>query len=177
MLSFGFPPLISASAETLILGTLPSRISLSRSEYYANPRNQFWTIMGAAIGVELASTYSGRVAQLADYKVALWDVLAAATRSGSMDADISGDAIPNNFPALFHAYPSIRRIGFNGETAAALYRRHVLPRLSEEHRSVEQLTLPSTSPAHAAMSLQTKIQRWSAVWCPMVRDGCTGSIG
>jgi TDG/mug DNA glycosylase family protein len=164
MLSFGFPPLISASAKTLVLGTLPSRISLSRSEYYANPRNQFWMITGAAISVELASNYSGRVAQLAEYRVALWDVLAAATRSGSMDADISDDAIPNNFPALFRAYPNIRLIGFNGETAAALYRRHVLPRLSEEHRSIERVTLPSTSPAHAAMSLDTKIQRWAAVW-------------
>jgi len=166
MVSFGFPPLISGPARTLVLGTLPSRISLSRSEYYANPRNQFWMIMEAATGVELPSNYSGRVALLADHKVAIWDVLAAATRSGSMDSDISDDAIPNNFSALFHAYPSIHLIGFNGETAAALYRRRVLPQLSEEHRSIEQVTVPSTSPAHAAMSLQTKIQRGSVVWRP-----------
>jgi len=120
MLSFGFPPLISASAQTLVLGTLPSRISLSRSEYYANPRNQFWMIMAAATGVEVASTYSDHVAQLAKYEVALWDVLAAATRSGSMDVDISDDAIPNNFPALFQAYPSIRLIGFNGGSGPAI---------------------------------------------------------
>ena len=90
---------------------------------------------------------------LIELRVALWDVLAAATRSGSLDADIADDAIPNNFRAFFHAHPDIGLIGFNGATAAKLYERHVVPTLTEAQRSIVRTTLPLTSPAHAGSSL------------------------
>jgi hypothetical protein len=37
-----FPPIITSNTRILILGTVPSEKSLTRGEYYANPRNQFW---------------------------------------------------------------------------------------------------------------------------------------
>ena len=80
-----------------------------------------------------------------EHHVALWDVLAAATRSGSLDAAIAEDAIPNNFRAFFRAHPRIKLIGFNGTTAAKLYNRHVLPKLPLDRREIARLTLPSTS--------------------------------
>jgi double-stranded uracil-DNA glycosylase len=88
------------------------------------------------------------------------DVLAAATRSGSLDADISDDAIPNNFLAFFHAHPDIELIGFNGGTAARLYRCHVIPTLTDGQRAIATTTLPSTSPAHAGVSFVQKTARW-----------------
>jgi hypoxanthine-DNA glycosylase len=106
MLSFGFPPISSPSARVLILGSLPGRLSLERGEYYANPQNSFWRIMAAGFP-ELPSGYASRVATLIEHHVALWDVLAAATRSGSLDAAISKDAIPHNFRAFFRAHPNI----------------------------------------------------------------------
>jgi double-stranded uracil-DNA glycosylase len=45
MLSFGFPPVSSPSARSLVLGSLPGLLSLERGEYYANPRNAFWEII------------------------------------------------------------------------------------------------------------------------------------
>ena len=131
MLSFGFPPISSPSSRVLILGSLPGRLSLERGEYYANPQNAFWKIIAARVP-DLPADYAGRVGVLVELRVALWDVLAAATRSGSLDADIADDAIPNNFRAFFHAHPEIRLIGFNGGTAAKLYRRHVIPTLMED---------------------------------------------
>jgi double-stranded uracil-DNA glycosylase len=163
MLSFGFPPISSLSAQILVLGSLPSRLSLERGEYYANPQNSFWKII-AARAPEPPPDYAGRVRLLIEQRIALWDVLAAATRSGSLDADISDDAIPNNFRALFHAHPEIRLIGFNGATAAKLYERHVLPTLSKAQSSIKTTTLPSTSPAHASLSFAEKASRWSVVW-------------
>ncbi|HEY4211631.1 MAG TPA: DNA-deoxyinosine glycosylase [Steroidobacteraceae bacterium] len=100
MLSFRFPPVSSPSARVLVLGSLPGRLSLERGEYYANRQNAFWKIVAAWIP-DLPSDYVGRVENLIEHRVALWDVLAAATRSGSLDADIEDDAIPNNFRAFF----------------------------------------------------------------------------
>ena len=89
----------------------------------------------------------------------MWDVCAAARRPGSLDTAIARDSVrPNDFAAFFAAHPKIVRIGFNGATAAALYRRHGL---SESGAALA--TLPSTSPAHAAMDLAAKHRRW-ATW-------------
>jgi double-stranded uracil-DNA glycosylase len=144
----------------LILGSLPGRLSLERGEYYANPQNSFWKII-AARAPGLPADYAGRVRVLVEQRVALWDVLAAATRSGSLDADILDDAIPNNFRAFFHAHSEIRLIGFNGGTAAKLYQRHVIPTLTDGQRAIATITLPSTSPAHAGVSFAQKAARWS----------------
>jgi double-stranded uracil-DNA glycosylase len=161
--SFGFPPISSPSARVLILGSLPGRLSLERGEYYANPQNAFWKIVAARVP-KLPSDYSGRAAVLIKHGVALWDVLAAATRSGSLDAAIAEDAIANNFRAFFHVHSRIRLIAFNGGSAARLYERHVLPTLTDAQRSIPRATLPSTSGAHASLSIAKKVVRWSVLW-------------
>lgn len=145
----------------LILGSLPGRISLERAEYYANPQNVFWKVVATRIPA-LPSDYAGRVAALAAHGFGLWDVLAAATRRGSSDAAIGGDAIPNNFRAFFHMHPRIRLICFNGTTAARVYGRRVIPMLTAMQRSIPTKTLPSTSGAHATLSFAQKAARWSA---------------
>ena len=163
MLSFGFPPISSPSALVLVLGSLPGRLSLERGEYYANRQNAFWRIIGSGIP-DLPLDYASRVAALIERRVAVWDVLAAATRSGSLDASIAEDAIPNNFRALFHAHPNIKLICFNGATAARLYDRHVLSTLTEAQRSLPRERLPSTSGANASVSVTEKTSRWSVIW-------------
>jgi double-stranded uracil-DNA glycosylase len=163
MLSFGFPPLSSPSARVLVLGSLPGRLSLERGQYYANPQNAFWKIVAAGVS-DLPSDYAGRAAVLIEHRVALWDVLAAATRSGSLDAAISEGAIPNNFRAFFHIHPHIKLIAFNGVTAASLYERHVMPSLTDSQRAIARDTLPSTSGANASVPLAKKIGRWSSLF-------------
>jgi hypoxanthine-DNA glycosylase len=163
MLSFGFPPIAAPLAHTLILGSLPGRLSLARAEYYANPQNAFWKIVATRIP-GLPARYADRAAALTDCGIALWDVLAAATRSGSLDAAISRDAIANNFRAFLHIHTNVRLICFNGATAAKLYARHVLPTLTEPQGNITRLTLPSTSAAHASLDVAAKLARWSVIW-------------
>jgi TDG/mug DNA glycosylase family protein len=163
MQSFGFPPVSSPSARVLILGSLPGRLSLERGQYYANPQNAFWRMIAARIQ-NLPDDYVSRAGALIKHRLALWDVLGAATRSGSLDADIADDAIPNNFRAFFQIHPGIRLIAFNGATAARLYERHVMPTLSDTQRSIARQTLPSTSPAYASLTFERKVESWSLIW-------------
>ncbi|HPV23953.1 MAG TPA: DNA-deoxyinosine glycosylase, partial [Casimicrobium sp.] len=84
-----FPPLIAPNATRLILGSMPGVASLAAAQYYAHPQNAFWRIMGAVAGFDAALSFDERVAELARAGVALWDVLAACERSGSLDSAIA----------------------------------------------------------------------------------------
>ena len=163
VLSFGFPPIAAPLARVLVLGTLPGRISIDLGEYYANRQNAFWKIVATRIR-DLPADYAGRAAALSQHGIAVWDVLAAATRSGSLDSAIANDAIPNNFRAFFHIHRNVRLVCFNGVTAADLYEEHVTPTLTEAQRALEKRTLPSTSAAHARLTLEQKAAQWAVIW-------------
>jgi hypoxanthine-DNA glycosylase len=157
--SSGFAPLARSDARVLILGSLPSQRSISRNEYYAHPQNAFWPIMAAIASAE--GSYENRSAALQQAGIAVWDVLASSVRRGSLDADIQmSTAEVNNFEAFFAAHRAIRRVLFNGQKAAKIFAERVPQDLVEGR--IQLFTLPSTSPAHAAMSLQRKLELWQA---------------
>jgi double-stranded uracil-DNA glycosylase len=157
----GFPPVAAPHARVLVLGSLPGARSLQLQQYYGLPRNVFWRIMSAVTGVDAAADYAARVAGLQRCGVALWDVIAAARRQGSLDAAIDRSSlVVNDFATFFAAHPRIGSVCCNGATAAALYRRLVLPTLPAPVAALPLQTLPSTSPAHAALSFDTKQARW-----------------
>ena len=156
-LARSFAPLLGADARLLILGSMPGQASLAAQQYYAHPRNAFWPIVGAWLGVDPAIDYGRRVAALTDRGVALWDVLATCSRPGSLDSAIDLDAAePNAIAELLTAHPRIRRVLCNGAAAASLYRRYRFPAAPE----IEVTRLPSTSPAHAGMPLAEKMRLW-----------------
>jgi hypoxanthine-DNA glycosylase len=162
--SRGFPPVATRDARVLILGTLPGPESLRQQQYYALPRNAFWRIMGDLIGAGPGEPYPRRLKILRQNHVALWDVCASAYREGALDAAIRGKSVvPNDFERFFRSHPRIQLICFNGQTAAELYRRLVLPGLPEPLQGMRREILPSTSPAFAAMSYERKLERWEVV--------------
>lgn len=159
----GFPPLTGPGVRALILGTLPSRRSIIEGQYYGHPRNAFWPIMGRLLGAGRELPYAERTERLVAAGVAVWDVLAASIRPGSMDADIDiATARANDFESFFRAHPQIRLVCFNGRKAEALFRRMVVPRLETRFNSLRYETLPSTSPAYAAIGFEDKVNRWQA---------------
>jgi double-stranded uracil-DNA glycosylase len=159
--STGFAPIADSTARALILGTLPGRLSLARGEYYAQPRNAFWPIMGELFGAGPELDYRRRTVRLIACGVAVWDVCASARRSGSLDAAIERDSIVvNDFVGFFAAHPRIGAIYMNGAAAEALFARHVLPRLDARARGLERHRLPSTSPANASIPYALKRNAW-----------------
>lgn len=164
----GFPPIARADARILIVGSLPGQESLRRHEYYAQPRNAFWRVMGALAGFAPELPYAARAATLLQGRIALWDVCRSASRAGSLDASIvAGSVVANDFAGFYAGHRAIALVCFNGRTAAALYRRHVLTTLSEKVRALPCCELPSTSPAYAALSLEAKLERWRAALQPV----------
>jgi double-stranded uracil-DNA glycosylase len=162
--STGFPPIAAPSARVLILGSLPGQVSLQRQQYYAQPHNVFWRIMGALFGAGPELSYDERAARLVQQHVALWDVCKAAVRPGSLDAAIDlASVIPNDFNEFFARHPQLQVVYLNGATAARLYARLVVPRLPPPLQLLSQQRLPSTSPAHAALRFEHKLERWGVI--------------
>ena len=154
-ITHSFPPIESADAQILILGSLPSQRSLKEQQYYAHPQNAFWRIMRELTGA--TGRYEDRCAALLDHHIALWDVLEASVRPGSMDADIElGSAQVNDFESFFRAHPDLNRICFNGKKAAQMFERFA----GSSAVQLELISLPSTSPAYAAMRFDDKLARW-----------------
>jgi double-stranded uracil-DNA glycosylase len=161
--SVGFPPVSRPDARLLLLGSLPGQVSLAHQQYYAQPRNAFWGIVGELLGFDPALDYAARQRCLVERGVALWDVCAAAVRPGSLDARIRRDSVvPNDFATFLGAHPQIRCLCFNGVAAASLFGRLVLPVLPPPWQAVPRIRLPSTSPAHAGMRTADKLEAWRA---------------
>jgi len=159
-----FPPIAKRDAESLILGSLPGRKSLEMQQYYAHPQNAFWKLVTQIFGAEWPLPYARRVKLLTGHQIALWDVLAAAERPGSLDSSIvHASALANDFAAFFRAHPRVRRVYFNGRKAEEIYRRSVLPGLPPGFASMQYVSLPSTSPAHAGMTFAKKLERWKTI--------------
>jgi TDG/mug DNA glycosylase family protein len=160
----GFPPVSEADATVLILGSLPGRRSLELHQYYGQARNAFWPIMGRLFGAGPELTYEERLGRLMRNAIALWDVVASGERIGSLDAAIIGSSVVvNDFDSFFRRHPDIRLVCFNGRKAEQLYRRSVAPALGSRLAAIRHETLPSTSAAHAALSFDEKLRRWSSV--------------
>jgi len=151
-----FDPVVNQSTRLLLLGSLPSEKSLALQQYYGNPQNKFWELLGTVLSVDLRSlSYDARLAALLEHGVGLWDVIAEAERPGSLDASISR-ASHNALVELVETLPHLRVVGFNGGTAARLGRKQLNPMA---HR-LTMIDLPSSSPAHT-MSLELKQQKWN----------------
>ena len=163
----GFAPIAAADARVLILGSLPSLQSLQRQEYYGNPQNVFWRVMGELCDAGPEIPYRQRADKLKRCGIAVWDVLQSSVRPGSMDAAIDQkSATPNDFRLFYDEHPGLELLCFNGKKAAELYERLVAPQGIGTISNIDFRTMPSTSPAYASMKFDEKVRLWSVIRQP-----------
>jgi double-stranded uracil-DNA glycosylase len=166
-------PVGAADARLLILGSLPGEASLAAQRYYAHPTNQFWRLLGAAIGEELADLpYDARLKRLAAREIALWDVVAEARRQGSLDGAIRG-ATANELAAYVASHPRLSAVAFNGKTSAAIGRRAL-----GERPGLTFIDLPSSSAA-LTRPFAEKAAAWAAIagFAGVARRSEKGTLG
>ncbi len=158
------PPILGASPRLLILGSMPGEASLRLQQYYGHPRNAFWPIMTALLGLPPEADYAARCAALKRHGIALWDVIGACARSGSLDSAIRPETVQvNDIAGLLRTEPTIGAIVCNGGTAERELTRRVWPAVAPEQRALPRLRLPSTSPAYAGMPFADKLAAWRVI--------------
>ncbi len=151
----GFPPIIDARVETLILGSFPSVASLGKAQYYGHPQNHFWRLVGAVIDETLYEMeYAKRLMTLLKHRIGLWDIIGKCVRPGSLDSSIR-DARHNDFERVTGVAKKLRRVCFNGKTAGKME-----PLFAEW--GYETLVLPSSSPAYT-LRFEEKLKQWRAI--------------
>jgi len=96
--------------------------------------------------------YETRLSTLLDHRIGLWDVIANARRTGSLDSQIR-EHTNNDLLALLNTLPELSAIAFNGGTAAKIG----VKALEERVLQYRIILLPSSSPAHASLSLSKSL--------------------
>jgi hypoxanthine-DNA glycosylase len=156
--SKSFEPILGDAPQVLVLGTLPSKESLRKQEYYGHTRNLFWPIIYRVFNTTFDQEYIKRVDFAMLKGVAVWDVCHSAMRAGSLDADIKAE-MPNDIEGLLSTHPTIKTIIFNGKKAEQLYDKYL-----DRKAGVTYCSCLSTSPANASYSVDEKILNWEGAF-------------
>lgn len=141
--------------EILILGSFPSRASLGKAQDDGHPQNHFWRLVGAVTGEPLPEMdYETRKRTLLKHRIGLWDIIGVCVREGSLDSNIR-DPRHNDFERVTRVAKNLRRVCFNGKTAARME-----PLFAG--MGYETLVLPSSSPANT-LRFEEKLKQWRQI--------------
>lgn len=150
-----FEPVYDKHSKILILGTLPSVKSREQNFYYGHPQNRFWKVLATITQSDVPQTIQEKKVLLLRSHIAVWDVVQECDIIGSSDASIK-NVTPTDLKRIL-AESDIKAIFANGKTAAKLY-----DKFQKNSTGRQIITLPSTSPANAACSLEDLIGKWRA---------------
>ena len=157
----GLEPVVDDSSRILILGSLPSDASLAAGEYYANPRNHFWGILSCIHDEPIGAEYGSKRTFLRRHGIALWDVLKAAERKGSLNSNIRSPVV-NDLEGMIREHPRIRAVGLNGTKAWGIFNRHWRGSFVFNAGGMQVRCLPSSSPVPGknVKLFEEKVQNW-----------------
>ena len=167
-----FQPVFDEHSEILILGTLPSVKSRENQFYYGHKQNRFWKVMAEVLyckyndiksknqldseynGIVVPATIEEKKAMLHKYHIALWDTIYSCDIIGSSDSSIR-NVVPTDLKPILEQ-SKITKVFCNGATSARYYKKY-----QEKELGIKAVTLPSTSPANAAYSVERLVKIWS----------------
>lgn len=158
---YSFPPIWNSDCKVLILGSMPGKESLLQEQYYAHSRNSFWKILFSILNEDFSMEYLDRKQLLKNHHFALWDVLQHCEREGSLDSAIKNE-YPNAIVALIKDSPHLKAVFFNGQKSASSFKKWI----GYSELEIPYHILPSTSPAHAGITFQMKLDIWQTTIKP-----------
>ena len=146
----GLDPIVFEDSRILIVGSMPSVISLKEQMYYANKTNRFWKIL------EEIYQESDKMELLKVSHIALWDICHSCIRKTSADSEIK-DIEPNDIQELLDRYKNIEKVICNGKTSYNTMKKYF--------PDIETVYCPSTSSANARFSLEQLIEIYKKEFC------------
>ena len=149
-------PVYDSHSRILILGSFPSVKSREAGFFYGHPQNRFWKVIACLTDSPVPETIEEKKELLLTNHIAIWDVIASCTITGSSDSSIR-DVEVNDIKGLLEK-TGISAIYGNGAKACELYNRYI-----REQTGIEIQKLPSTSPANAAFRLERLCEEWRLV--------------
>lgn len=151
-----FGPLYDENSRVLILGSFPSVASRAAAFYYGHKQNRFWPLMSRLLQAPLPVTTEEKKELMLTHGIALYDSIFSCDICGSSDASIR-NAVPVDAGEILRA-AKIVRVFCNGAASGRVYQKYLYPLTG-----LEAVTLPSTSPANAAMNLDRLYEAWQPV--------------
>jgi hypoxanthine-DNA glycosylase len=150
------PPIYNGKSKILILGSFPSVKSREQQFFYGHKQNRFWKVLAQILECPVPNDIEEKKKMLLDNHIALWDVIASCTITGSSDASIT-DVVPNDLSPILET-ADIQAIYCNGNKAYELYQKYIYPT-----NKIQSIKLPSTSPANASYSLERLVGEWEKI--------------
>lgn len=148
----GFPAIIGHHPQVLILGSMPSIVSLEKQQYYGFKHNRFWKIISSYFDCEL-NDYAAKKQCIMNHHLILWDVIKYCEREGSLDSNIKNVEV-NDIEQLLNTYPTIQTVLCNGKKSYELYKKYF------SHLERNCICLPSTSNANRSIKEEVLISKW-----------------
>lgn len=149
-------PVFDTHSKIMILGSFPSVKSREGKFFYHHPQNRFWKVLAGILKCEVPDTISEKREMLLNHGIAVWDVIASCEIEGSSDSSIK-NVIPNDLERVL-SKADIAQIYTNGATASRLYKKYCYGKIH-----MEDIKLPSTSPANASYSLEKLMDAWKII--------------
>ncbi len=158
----GLPPMVGEAPKILILGTMPSDISIQELAYYRNEsRNIFWKIMHSIFPDDATLSHEEL---LEKHHIALWDCLKSGIRKGSTDNGLMGNYVPNDLYKFLKTYPTIKVIVLNGKGKSSKGTYSLFNRFfSDLNNRYKVIALHSTSNLNTTVSAEEKLKEWSVI--------------
>lgn len=151
-----FAPVFNSESKILVLGSLPSVKSREQGFYYGHPQNRFWKVTAKLLDQPIPYLPIEKEYFLLGSHIAVWDVIQQCDIIGSSDASIK-NVTPTDLSKVLDNC-NIKAIFANGKTAAKLFEKYQKPIVNRDI-----ITLPSTSPANAAFTLDKLIAEWQQI--------------
>jgi hypoxanthine-DNA glycosylase len=150
------PPIYNKASQILILGSFPSVKSREQQFFYGHKQNRFWKVLAQILECPVPNDIQEKKKMLLSNHIALWDVIASCSITGSSDSSIT-DVVPNDLSEILKT-ADIQAIYCNGTKAYELYQKYIYP-----INKIQAIKLPSTSPANASYSLERLVGEWKII--------------
>jgi len=154
----GLQPWSDENPKVLILGTFPGEKSLAAQAYYQNKsHNSFFKIMECLFDRPMGISDKEFITS---NRIALWDCMKEADRTGSLDSNING-YVPNDIDGFLAAHPSLSAIILNGTgDTTNVFKQNFSAICLKWNCKI--ISLPSTSNS-LAKSFEEKLRLWRVV--------------